>query len=1029
MSITYSKESAIFSEYTEDPQLLHKGTMPPRSYFIPASCRMDDLSDHRDHSDRMKLLNGTWKFSYYSNISEIDDQFFLEEFNCDNYDDIPVPSNWQILGYDSHQYTNLRYPFPIDPPYVPADNPCGIYIHDFEYTVNPDAPTVFLNFEGVDSCFYLWLNGNFVGYSQVSHMTSEFDLTTLLKNGKNRLAVLVMKWCDGSYLEDQDKFRLSGIFRDVYLVERPGKHIRDYTVTSSISDNSALVSLKVDKTHENLLYRASLYDQNNQLIHQEESLNQTISFTVENPILWNPENPYLYTLVLETEKETITDHVGFRTIEIKDAVVYLNGQKIKFHGVNRHDSDPVTGSVISVDQIKADMKLMKEHNVNAIRTSHYPNAPYFYQLCDQYGFMVIDEADIEAHGTGIAYYPEDKNTIPYRADQWNRWIADNPEWEKAILDRISSMVIRDKNRPSILIWSMGNESAYGCNFEKALAWTKEYDPSRLTHYESTYTRQDKNYDYSNLDLHSRMYAPLEEMDHYINTDGSKPFIQCEYSHAMGNGPGDLEDYFNKMYSHDSFCGGFVWEWCDHAIYSGKTDDGKDKYLYGGDHGEIIHDGNFCVDGLVYPNRKPHTGLMEFKNVHRPARLVSYDMEKGLLTLHNYLDFSNLEDYVTIAYELNYDGITYESALLGNYHIPPHEDGFLSLPLDIIDEGKIYLKIVYYLKNSTALLEEGHILGFDELLLQNEDPRNQQVVSLLEANQTSYDDITLPNLNVHETSRTLTIEGDYFTYTYNMKTGLFDSIIAHGNELLDRPMELNIFRAPTDNDMYIKAQWIESHLNQAYSRAYKTEFEEYENGLQITTLGSICAPTVQNICTYTVLWQIGYDGKITVNYQVEKDPDFPDLPRFGLRLFLPKELSYATYYGYGPMESYRDKHQAASHGLYESSVGDLHEDYIRPQENGSHYDCEYVMIYDGAEKDFTVVSSSPFSFNASIYTQEELAVKTHNFELEPCGYTVLCIDYAQNGLGSNSCGPQLSDPYRFMETSFHFALTLIPMASM
>ncbi len=1029
MSITYSKEYMMFPKYFEDPHLLHTGTMPARAYYIPASGRVDDLPEHREHSDRMQLLNGEWKFSYCPNLFDFKEEFFKEDYSCDHFDQIPVPSNWQILGYDNHQYTNLRYPFPLDPPFVPTENPCGAYICDFQYTANSDAPSLFLNFEGVDSCFYLWLNGTFVGYSQISHMTSEFDVTSHIKEGNNRLAVLVVKWCDGSYLEDQDKFRISGIFRDVYLLQRPKDHIRDYKITSQISQDSARITLDLEKTSENLSCKISLFDQENNLISQEESRDDSLSFSVENPVLWNPENPYLYTLIIETDKETITDRVGLRTIEIKDAVVYLNGQKIKFHGVNRHDSDPVTGSVISVDQIKADMKLMREHNVNAIRTSHYPNAPYFYQLCDQYGFMVIDEADIEAHGTGIAYYPEDKNTIPYRAAQWNHWIADNPEWEDSILDRIRSMVIRDKNRPSILIWSMGNESAYGCNFEKALAWTKEYDSERLTHYESTYTRPDKTYDYSNLDLHSRMYASLEEMDQYIKEDGRKPFIQCEYSHAMGNGPGDLEAYFHKFHSHDSFCGGFVWEWSDHAIYAGKTDDDKEKYLYGGDHGEDIHDGNFCVDGLVYPNRKPHTGLMELKNVYRPARLVSYDMEKGELILHNYLDFSNLEDYVTIAYELNYDGITYESALLGNYHIPPHSDGSLSLPIDIMEEGKIYLKIVYYLKNSTPLLEEGHILGFDELLLQNEDPRNQQVVALLSNDQTKDDGVTIPNLDVHETEKLLTIKGDYFTYTYNKKTGLFDSLIAHGNELLDQPMELNIFRAPTDNDMYVKAQWMEAHYNQAYSRAYDTEFEEYENGLQITTTGSICAPTVQKICTYKVIWKVRYDGKIDVTYQVEKNPDFPDLPRFGLRLFLPKELSYATYYGYGPMESYRDKHQAASHGLYESSVEELHEDYIRPQENGSHYDCEYVMIYDGMEKDFTVVSESPFSFNASVYTQEELAAKAHNFELEASGHTVLCIDYAQNGIGSNSCGPNLIDQYRFKETSFTFSLTLIPMASM
>ena len=503
----------IVPRYYEDLEMLHDNAMPTRAYYIPASIRKDDLVENRESSDRFQLLNGEWNFKYYKSIYDVKDAFYLNGYDTSEFDKATVPGVWQMAGYDMHQYTNIRYPFPFDPPYVPQDIPCGAYVHTFTYHREEKATSAFLNFEGVDSCFYVWINGRYVGYSQVSHMTSEFDVTSLLEDGTNTLAVLVLKWCDGSYLEDQDKFRMSGIFRDVYLLKRPQKSIWDYRITTKVEQDKAIVKLNLAYS-EPIETAIDIEDQSGALVaHGEIEQDGSLEFTVSNPVLWNTESPYLYTVILSTPDEVIVDHIGFRTIEIKDAVLYFNGVKIKFRGVNRHDSDPETGCVIGVEQIKKDLTLMKQHNFNAIRSSHYPNAPYFYQMCDKYGFMVIDEADIEAHGPFMLYRKED--TDRNRFYRWNEKIADNPEWEYAIVDRVQRMVQRDKNRTCIVMWSMGNESAYGCNFEKALEWTKSFDPDRITQYESArYRNYDKTYDYKYLDLYSRMYPVLTEIDEY-----------------------------------------------------------------------------------------------------------------------------------------------------------------------------------------------------------------------------------------------------------------------------------------------------------------------------------------------------------------------------------------------------------------------------------------------------------------------------------------------------------------------------------
>ena len=1007
----------IVPRYYENLSVLHENTMPARAYYIPASKRMDNLVEHREESDRMQLLNGTWKFQYFNSIYDIQDSFFEKNYDTENFDEIQVPSVWQMAGYDTHQYTNIRYPFPFDPPYVPQDIPCGAYVHTFEYSRDEKAPKSFLNFEGVDSCFYVWINGSYIGYSQVSHMTSEFDVTDVLQDGTNTVAVLVMKWCDGSYLEDQDKFRMSGIFRDVYILKRPKQAISDYHIKTRIEDMLAKVEIEM-KFYSPLNVKISIEDRNGAVVALGSIAEEGKAvLEIASPELWNTENPYLYKLILETENEVIVDHIALRKIEIKDQVIYLNGQKIKFRGVNRHDSDPVTGFTISLEQITTDLTLMKQHNFNAIRSSHYPNAPFFYEMCDKYGFMVIDEADIEAHGPFMIYRKED--TDYNRFKRWNEKIADDPVWEEAIVDRVKLMVERDKNRFCIVMWSMGNESAYGCNFEKALEWTKNFDPDRITQYESArYRNYDETYDYSNLDVYSRMYPALSEIQEYLDKDGSKPFLLVEYCHSMGNGPGDFEDYFQMIQDNDKMCGGFVWEWCDHAIAHGTAENGKTIYAYGGDHGEEIHDGNFCMDGLVYPDRTVHTGLLEYKNVYRPARVISYNKESGELVLHNYMDFDDLKDYVKISYELTQDGLVISKGILPEFSVAPHGEGKTNLKINVPENGKCYLKLIYHLKKELPLLDEDHILGFDEIEVSKEDTKCKLAEKWIPKT------VVDSELQVNENDTQIHIKGREFAYTIDKRTALFTEMKFAGREYLNHPMELNIWRAPTDNDMYIKSEWKKAHYDKAYTRAYTTEVVQGKHGVKITSHASVVAETVQKILDVTITWKIEAAGKIDADIAVTKDDEFPDLPRFGVRMFLDKKLSAVRYFGMGPQESYCDKHQAASHGLYRADVGDLHEDYIRPQENGSHYDCEYVELNNSR---YGIVASAEkaFSFNASYYTQEELEKKTHNYELIESDSVVFCVDYALNGIGSNSCGPVVLEQYRFDDVLFRFQFTLIP----
>ncbi|MCI5649353.1 MAG: DUF4981 domain-containing protein [Fusicatenibacter sp.] len=1021
----------IVPKYFENLNVLHENIMPYRAYYIPASKPMGPLVHNREDSDRMQLLNGNWKFRFYKSIYDLQDKFYEEGRSLEEFDEIQVPGNWQNYGYDSHQYANVQYPIPLDPPYVPHENPCGTYVHEFQYQKDALAPKAYLNFEGVDSCFYIWINGQYVGYSQVSHATSEFDVTNFLKEGVNRLAVLVLKWCDGTYMEDQDKFRLTGIIRDVYLLKRPDSILYDYFTTTKLQEEKAEIEIRANflgKTAAAQTQIVILDAEGNKAaegrfadFEGDPDYTKKAVLLINKPKLWNPEEPYLYLVQFNEGEEVITDRIGVREIYCEDSVIYVNGAKIKFKGINRHDSDPVTGSVINREQMIKDLQLIKQHNFNAIRSSHYPNIPYFYQLCDEYGFFSIAEADNESHGAQMQYLKNSEwDNV---AEKWNRRISNNPDFIPATIDRTKLCVCREKNRPCIVIWSMGNECGYGCTFEEALKWTKGYDPTRLTTYESAfYKSHDREYDYSNIDVNGSMYPAFDEIDDYMKENPSKPLLLVEYGHAMGNGPGDLEDYFQSMQKYDTVCGGFIWEWCDHAIYKGKAKNGKPMYFYGGDHGEKVHDGNFCLDGLVFPDRTPHTGLREYQNVYRPARVVSFCQESGILVLHNYMNYVDLKDYIYLTFAVSRDGQNVQTGQVSlKESIPAQKEGSVILPVIIPEKGKCFLKVMYHLNQKNALQDADECIGFDEVQLQTEDNRNQKIVQLLSRTA------DFPAAETEENDRYLTIiqkqAGYRYQYIYNKLTGLFESIRIGEEEILDRPMELNLWRAPTDNDKRIKLQWLKARYDQSYAKAYDTSWKLDGANIYIHSTMAVTAPVVQPVLKIDTEWIIAPDGDIQMKMYVKKDMEFPMLPRFGLRMFLKRSFDQVTYYGIGPDESYIDKRRAGTHGIFTSSVASMNEDYIRPQENGSHVDCDYVSV-ENDQISFTAAGRKTFSFNASLYTAEELTNKKHSYELEESGSTVLCLDYAQSGIGSNSCGPVLAETYQFNQEEFTFEMKML-----
>ena len=1000
------------TKYYENPETFRVNLEPYRSYYIPFSS--SPHSDCRTDSDRFQLLNGTWQFAFYPDPYAVPD-LCAKDLALDGFQEVKVPAVWQSYGVDSHQYTNVSYPIPYDPPYAPLQNPCGVYILDTKVR-RKEGERTYLITEGIDSCAYLYINGHFASYTEVSHGTAETDITDYLVDGVNRIAFLVLKWSKATYMEDQDKLRMSGIFRDVYLLTRPVNRIRDFFVHTEVSDDytAAILRVELSFTGKPLEVQYTLEDATGKTV-LSGTTNDTILESLAQVHLWNAEQPYLYTLTLRCAGEVISKKIGFRRIEIRDRVVLVNGVNIKLKGVNRHDSDPYDGYAVSLAAMEKDLQMMKEANVNAIRTSHYPNSPLFTELCDKYGFYLISETDLEMHGT-VNLYGSMKGSIHDTGlgDFLGKYslLANSPLFLNAILDRTKRNVIRDQNSPAVIIWSLGNEAGFGLCFEQAGKWVKQYDPSRLTHYERMCFESEREVmreDHSMIDLNSRMYASIADCEDYVtNEKWTRPFLQCEFTHAMGNGPGDLEDYYRLIYQYPRFLGGFVWEWCDHAIYLGTAADGRKKFGYGGDFGEFPHDGNFCMDGLVYPDRKPHTGLYELQNVLRPLR---FTQAGNTFLVQNMLDFTDSKDAVTVTYEVTENGEIVETGTLDLPNIAPHQQICYAFTPKKTIAGNAFVRFLLLQKQDTALTKAGRVMGFDQFTLHRERPTLTAVAGIVRLSD--------------EDDYGFLVSGEKFCYRFDKLQGIFTELTYDGKALLNRPADFNIWRAPTDNDRNLKLQWMQAGYDRKTVRVYDLTTNETATGLQILVHLSIGAIITQSILRMTVCYTVRADGSILFDVQAKKAYEMPPLPRFGLRFFLPLEIRNVEYFGFGPYESYIDKRRASYYGKFTADVAQLHEDYIRPQENGSHYDCDYVKITDDSGFGLLLRAPKGLSFNASLYTAEELTAKAHNYELVPCGDVVLCADYIQNGIGSNSCGPQLLSRYRF-DHNFCFQMEIKPI---
>ncbi|MHA6483364.1 glycoside hydrolase family 2 TIM barrel-domain containing protein [Paenibacillus sp. strain BS8-2] len=1014
-----------FDKYWEDPRTLHINREKPRAYFIPYGDVEAAASRKRGRSPYYQTLNGAWKFQYHASVEDVRDTFYDADFDAASWSSLLVPSCWQNNGYDQMHYSNLNYTIPCDPPFVPDDNPAGLYIRDFNLSSEWASKDKYVVFEGVNACFYLWVNGSFVGYSKGSRVPAEFRIGAHLVPGVNRMAVMVLKYCDGTYLEDQDLWRYTGIFRDVYMLARDKAHIRDVFVRTTLlnDDKEAALNLEIETTGDAVV-QAVLRDPNGKEIATVQGEIRQVGqlhMEVKEPKLWNAEQPVLYELLLSSGDEVIRFQVGFRRVEISEGVFRVNGVAVKLKGVNRHDSHPSLGQTIPLQHMINDLQVMKRHNINTIRASHYPNDPRFLELCNEYGFYVVDEADLECHGLAIAdNWDNMAKGLGMQSYSDFHQLSNNSDWEEAFVDRAVRMVERDKNNPCVVIWSMGNESGYGPNHIAMAKWTRERDSARPIHYEGAASLYLGHPDTSALDMESRMYASVPEIEAYAKDEANnKPLFLCEYSHAMGNGPGDLLDYWNVIYAEPKLMGGCVWEWCDHGIER-ETEHGERYYAYGGDFGEKPHDGNFCIDGLVAPDRTPHTGLLELKQVIAPVRIEAIKLEEGRLRIRNlydFVDFSHLVFY----WKLEREGLLIEQGELCGLKTAPHTGEEVQLPLqsDLRALGAVVLTITCCQEQQSMWADRGHEIMFQQFECTASDA---SLAPQPYENKTSRSSIL-----VLEQDRKLRISGFDFVYSFDLRRGVPDQLARHGVELLEQPLSFNMWRAPLDNDRPLVSRWEYEGLEHAGMKVYRCDWEQpSEQEVVVTTEFSLGLYTRKPIVRGVAKWHIDAGGAVTVKTSVEVKQEIDFLPRFGLQLRMPAAMNTVDYVGYGPHESYVDKRQSVRKGRYLQRVDEMGERYVMPQENGSRWGTEWAIVSNELGMGLLMDSEESFSMNVSHYLPQDLAAAKHTYELQKRRETIVQLDYKMSGVGSHACGPKLMEKYQLNEKQFDFQFTLKPV---
>lgn len=1025
----------------ENHKQLHRNRLPARCAFIPFEDEALALTYDRTRSPAFRLLNGVWKFHYAPTPAHAPADFHEETFDARHWDDLPVPSCWQMHGYGKPHYSNVVYPFPVVPPLVPTENPTGSYRRTFVLPREWQGRRITLHFEGVDSAFHVWVNGKEVGFSKGSRIPAQFDITDFVRAGSNVLAVRVYQWSDGSYLEDQDMWWLSGIFRDVYLTAAPQTHIYDYSVRTLLDEHYADADLQVGlRIHHAGASAASarvelkLLDAERRpvdgaaaaaaiALRAGEQARTEFSLPVTNPRKWSAEDPYLYHLLIRLTDENgqtlqaVASRVGFRSVELKDGNLLVNGVPVMFKGVNRHDHHPDLGRTVPLDWMRKDVLLMKRHNINAVRTSHYPNDPRFYDLCDEYGLYVIDEADLECHGF-------------HRTERPNR-LSDDPDWQEAYLDRLERMVERDKNHPSVILWSLGNESFYGRNHAAMYKWAKEHDPTRLVHYEG-------DREAATADVFSSMYTPVEQMNELGRRDDlGKPHIMCEYAHAMGNGPGGLKEYWDTFYAHKRLQGGFVWEWVDHGIRQ-QTPDGKTYFAYGGDFGDHPNDAHFVIDGLVNPDRVPSPGLLELKKALEPVLVEAVDLAAGRIKVTNRYDFQTL-DHLAFAWNVSANGKVLQSGRLDLRGIAPgaSQEIAIAYALPHLPEpgADYWLNVSFLLAADTSWAEAGHEVAWAQFELPHKGERAAH------ASEAAAADPVL----VTENGAMLEVRGNDFEVAFDRTYGLIVSWKHAGTELLREGPRLDLWRAPTDNDLRPLGDWRTSIANDNRATVIWKNYglhwlqhrvmdvgwaaRDQGTAVAITCRVRVAPPILDWAvdCLYT--YTIAGNGDIAIEVKGTVEGPGPEtFPRIGLRMALPNDFDQAVWYGRGPGESYSDTKLAGRFGVYRKTVGELFTDYIVPQENGNRADTRWLALTNAHGNGLRAVGMPQFDFTARRFTSEDLEKAQHTCELKERDRIYLHLDLAQNGIGSASCGPDVLSQYRLKAEDFRFRVRLSPVTS-
>lgn len=1009
----------------EDLSILSRNRLPARASFIPFADRGECeraayLYANKEQSSRLLLLNGRWQFGYWADARDWRIDAGLEG-------EAEVPSCWQTAGWEKPHYVNTQYPFPADPPHLPASNPLGVYRRIVRRPAGFQG-RILLHFAGVSSAFSLYVNRGFAGYSQGSHLPAEFDLTDRLAEGDNELTVAVYKWCDGSYLEDQDMFRHNGIFRDVYLLFRPRTYLRDYRFAYREEETGRFAcEVQAELEGEDAArLRCTLSAPDGRILYegQGEAGETRFAFRVDPPLLWSAERPALYRLLLELETdgggEAVGAPVGFRTLDTSEGVFRVNGAPVKIKGVNRHDSHPWLGYTTPLSHMREDIRLMKLHNVNAVRTSHYPNDPAFLELCDLYGLYVIDEADLECHGT--IWMDEGANSI-----------SQDPRWRDSFLERMERMVLRDRNHPSIVLWSLGNESGFGPNHDAMADLARRLGPGIPIHYEGAYARPTKGYDVVSMMYPS--HAVLEA--HGKNEEGDeRPFFMCEYAHAMGMGPGSLGDYWEIVERYPRLMGGCIWEWCDHAIAHGAPG-GRAAYTYGGDHGEFPHDGNFCVDGLVFPDRRLHTACLEMKQVYRPVRFRAASEDGRRIWIENRYDFLDTA-HLRFQYELERDGEPIARGLLSVPPIPPHENAEVPVPVetDSLAGGVCYLRLTAVDTRISPLLREEFLCSADQIRIL---PRRCPGYASF-AQPAAF----APGLALEEAGDRLILSGGGFRAVFSRTLGAFASLQLGGVEYLSDAVgnpgnggfsapihgpRINLWRAPTDNDMQLKSNWYALRYDRLWRRLREVTARMEGGSAVIRVKARLGAPSHTPSFDTEETYTVRTDGRIDAAFSLcpLRGEKLAPLPRFGILLDLDRRFDTAEWFGRGPHENYPDMKDSAFFSRYAMPVADTFSRFLRPQESGNHCDVSEAILSDKNGNALAFSSGTPFCFGARPFSLERLCRAAHDEELADEALTQVSIDGFMSGLGSQSCGHPPLEPYRIpadRPLAFSFTMALL-----